>query len=82
VTVPDDPLFAGTTAPEPDEDRPGPWVEAAFRSPCAHGDMIVPGDTIRCTGEPGEWEHQDCFGDGVMSGDAFEYRGWMERDPF
>lgn len=46
---------------DPDEilDGPGPWFVAGFYSPCAHGDTIMPEDTIRATGD-GEYEHRDC----------------------
>lgn len=43
--------------------EPGPYIVADFVSPCAHGDVIWSGDTIRADGH-GEWEHKECAQEG------------------
>jgi hypothetical protein len=84
--MPDDPLFKGTTAPDPSDrfgDDPGPWFLAGFDSECSHGDQIEVGEIIRADGEGG-YEHRECFEDDAVitgmtrSGD--DYRGWKEGD--
>jgi len=85
-----DPLFEGVAVAEvpesPENSEPGPWIIAGFDSPCAFGDMIAEGDTIRADGDGG-WEHASCAVDigndppiSGMTRRPADYRGWKEGD--
>lgn len=58
----EDSLFA-SPGPAREWGEPGPYIIADFVSPCAHGDVIWSGDTIRADGH-GEWEHRECAQEG------------------
>jgi hypothetical protein len=48
------------------------WFVADFEGECSYGDPVKPGDVIRKTDEPDEFEHKQCVDDEItLWGDTY-----------